>query len=157
MGKEHWNEQHFESFNWIGYITVFERLPKGRQTAVTMATHNMWHTGVKHQQYYRCFKPCCMCNCETEEWLHGMPCGLLDSAIQRAASLAKLRKSMDHGHLPADLWTTVEKSIHHYIITQSTVLSTRKLPKTAKPRLPFGVTFTISRNLMQQAYRTQYC
>jgi hypothetical protein len=49
---EHWNAQYFESIDWTNYSSAFKRLSKGRQTAVSKATHNIWHTGTRHQQYY---------------------------------------------------------------------------------------------------------
>jgi hypothetical protein len=67
MEKEHWNAQHFESIDWTNYSTAFKRLYKGWQTAVAKGTHNLWHTGTRHQQYYGSVKSCCMCNCETED------------------------------------------------------------------------------------------
>jgi hypothetical protein len=94
MEKEHWNAHHFESIDGTNYSTAFKRLSKGRQTAVAKATHNLWHTGTRHQQYYGGDKPCHMCNCETEEWCHVIMCGSLDSSLHRAASWEKLRKSM---------------------------------------------------------------
>jgi hypothetical protein len=68
MDKEHWNVQNFESIDWTSYSTMFKRLSKGRQTAVAKATHNLWHTGTRHKTYYGGDKPCCICNCETEDW-----------------------------------------------------------------------------------------
>jgi hypothetical protein len=65
--KEHWNAQYFESIDWTNDSMTFKRLSKGRQTMVSKVTHNLWHTGTRHQQYYGGAKPCCMCNCETED------------------------------------------------------------------------------------------
>jgi hypothetical protein len=50
--KEHWSAQHFESIDWTNYSSAFKILSKGRQTAVAKATHNLWHTGTRHQQYF---------------------------------------------------------------------------------------------------------
>jgi hypothetical protein len=63
--KELWSAQQFESIDWTNYLSAFKRLSKGRQTAVVKATHNLWHTGTRHQQYFGKAKACCMCNCET--------------------------------------------------------------------------------------------
>jgi hypothetical protein len=109
--KEHWNGQHFEIIHWTNYSTAFNRLSKGRQTAVAKATHNIWHIGTTPQKYYGGAKPCCMCNCKTEDWRHVIMCGPLDSSLRRAASWEKLRKPMQPWHLPADFWTTIEKGI----------------------------------------------
>jgi hypothetical protein len=90
--KEHWSAQHFESIDWTNYSSTFKRLSKGRQTAVAKATHNIWHTGTRHQQYFGDAKPCYMCNCETEDWRHVLICGSLDASLHRAASWVKLKK-----------------------------------------------------------------
>jgi hypothetical protein len=50
--KELWSAQQFESIDWTNYRSAFKRLSKGRQTAVVKATHNLWHTGTRHQQYF---------------------------------------------------------------------------------------------------------
>jgi hypothetical protein len=62
--KEHWSAQYFQSIDWTNYSSTFKILSKGRQTAVAKATHNLWHTGTRHQQYFGDAKHCCMCNCE---------------------------------------------------------------------------------------------
>jgi hypothetical protein len=49
--KEMWSAHQFESIDWTNYRSSFKRLSKGRQTAVVKATHNIWHTGTRHQQY----------------------------------------------------------------------------------------------------------
>jgi hypothetical protein len=82
--KEHWSAQNFESIDWTPYSSAFNRLSKGRQTAVAKATHNLWHTGTRPQQYFGDAKPCCMCNCETEDWRHVLTCGSLDASLHRA-------------------------------------------------------------------------
>jgi hypothetical protein len=56
--KEHWSAHHFESIDWKNYSSAFKRLSKGRQTAVAKATHNIWHTGNRHQQYFGDTKSC---------------------------------------------------------------------------------------------------
>jgi hypothetical protein len=112
--KEHWIAKHFESIDWKNYSSVFKILSKGRKTAVVKSTHNLWHTGTRHQQYFGDAKPCCMCNCEIEDWRHVLMCGSLDASLHRAASWGKLRKSMERWHLPPDFWTTIEKGINHY-------------------------------------------
>jgi hypothetical protein len=65
--KEHWSAQHFEIIEWTNYNTAFKILSKGWHTAEAKATHSLWHNGTGHQQYYLDAKPCCMCNCETED------------------------------------------------------------------------------------------
>jgi hypothetical protein len=152
MEKEHWNAHYFESIDWTNYSTAFKRLPKGRQTAVSKATHNIWHTGTRHQQYYGGAKPCCMCNCETEDWRHVITGGPLNSSLHRSESWGKLRKSMEWWHLPPDFWTTIENGINHYKEHphKCTAISTDN-----KSQKPFGVAFTTSRNLLQQAFRTK--
>jgi hypothetical protein len=50
--KELCSAQQFESIDWTNYRSAFKRLSKGRQTAVEKATHNLWHTGTRHQQYF---------------------------------------------------------------------------------------------------------
>jgi hypothetical protein len=50
MEKEHWNAQHFDSIFWTHYSSSFKRFSKGQQPAVSKATHNLWHTGTRHQQ-----------------------------------------------------------------------------------------------------------
>jgi hypothetical protein len=42
----------FESIDWTNYRSAFKRLSKGRQTAVVKSTHNLWHTGTRHKQYF---------------------------------------------------------------------------------------------------------
>jgi hypothetical protein len=143
---------HFESIDWTNYSSAFKRLLKGRETAVAKATHNLWHTGTRHQQYLGEAKPCCMCNCETEDWRHVITCGSIDASLDRAASWGKLRKSMERWHLPPDFWTTTEKGVNHYTERphKRTIQS-----KENEPQKPFGVTFNTPRNLLQQAFRTQ--
>jgi hypothetical protein len=150
--KELWSAQHFESIDSTNYSSVFKQLSKGRQTAVAKAAHNIWHTGTQHQQYFGEAKPCCMCNCETEEWRHVLTCGSIDTSLHRAASWGKLRKSMERWHLPQDFWTTIEKGINHYTERphKRTIQS-----KENEPQKPFGVTFYTPGNLLQQAFRTQ--
>jgi hypothetical protein len=152
MEKEHWNAQHFESIHCTNYSYAFKRLSKGRQTAVSKATHNLWHTGTRHQQYYAGAKPCCMCNCATEDWHHVITWGSFDASLHRVASWGKFRKSMERWHLPPYFWMTIDKGINYY--------KERPHKHTAnsidnEPQKPFGVTFTTSRNLLQQAFRTQ--
>jgi hypothetical protein len=59
---------------------------------------------------------------------------------------------MEWWHLPPDFWTTIEKGINYYTEHphKHTVNS-----KDNEPQKPFGATFTTSRNLLQQAFRTQ--
>jgi hypothetical protein len=149
--KEHWNSKHFESIDWKNYSSAFKIFSEGWQTAVAKATHNLWHTGTRHQQYFGDAKPCCMCNCATEDWCHVITCGSLDASLHRAASWGKLRNPMERWHLPPDFWTTIEKGINNYTDHphKHTVSS-----KDNEPQKPFGVTFTTSRNLLQQAFRT---
>jgi hypothetical protein len=51
MEKEHWNAQHFESIDWKKYSSAFRGFSKGEKTAVSKATQNLWHTGIRHQQF----------------------------------------------------------------------------------------------------------
>jgi hypothetical protein len=119
---------------------------------VAKATQNLWHTGTRHQQYFGYSKPCCMCNCETEDWRHVLICGSLDASLHMEASWVKLKKSMDRWHLPPDFWTTIEKSINHHTEQPNK----RKIhSKNNEPQKPFGVTFNNPSNLLQQAFRTQ--
>jgi hypothetical protein len=53
---------------WDAYGTPFRRLSNNRRIAVSKACHNLWHTGVKHQQYYHELQPCCMCHDQREDW-----------------------------------------------------------------------------------------
>jgi hypothetical protein len=94
---------------------------------VAKATHNLWHTGTRHQQYF-------------------------GDALHRAASWGKLRKSMERWHLPPYFWTKIEKDTNHY--TEHSHKRTAN-SKDNEPQKPFGVTFNASRNLLQQAFRTQ--
>jgi hypothetical protein len=50
--KELWSAQQFESIDWKNYRSAFKQLSKGQQTAVVKATHNLWHTGTRHQKYF---------------------------------------------------------------------------------------------------------
>jgi hypothetical protein len=50
--KELWIAQQFESIDYTNYRSAFKQLSKVRQTAVVKATHNLWHTGTRHQQYF---------------------------------------------------------------------------------------------------------
>jgi hypothetical protein len=50
--KELWSAQQFDSIDWTNYRSAFKRLSKGLQTAVVKSTHNLWHTGTRHQQYF---------------------------------------------------------------------------------------------------------
>jgi hypothetical protein len=84
--KELWSAQQFESIDWTNCRSAFKRLSKGQQTVVTKATHNLWHTGTRHQKYLGESKACCMCNCETEDWRHVIMCGSIDASIHRAVS-----------------------------------------------------------------------
>jgi hypothetical protein len=112
--KELWSAHHFESIDWKNYSSAFKRLPKGRKPAVAETTQKLWHTGTRHQQYFGEAKPCCMCNCETEDWRHVLMCGSIDTSLHNAASWGKLRKSMERWHLPQDFWTMIEKGVNHY-------------------------------------------
>jgi hypothetical protein len=56
--NEHWSAHNFESIYWTNYSSAFNRLSKGQQTAVAKATHNLWHTGTRHKQYFGYAKPC---------------------------------------------------------------------------------------------------
>jgi hypothetical protein len=150
--KELWSAQQFESIDWTNYSSVFKRLLNGRQTAVAKETHNLWHTGNRHQQYFREAKACCMCNCETEDWRHVLTCGSIDASLHRAVSWGKLIKSMERWHLPQDFWTTIEKGVNHY--TERPHNQTKK-SKENEPQKPFGVTLNTPRNLLQQGFRTQ--
>jgi hypothetical protein len=150
--KEHWSAQHFESIDWTNYSSAFKRLSKGRQTAVAKATHNLLYTGTRHQQFFGDTKPCCMCNCEIEDWRHVLMCGSLDASLHRAASWVKLRKLMERSHLPPDFCTTIEKGINHY--TEHSHKCTAN-SKDKEPQKLFGVTFNTSSNLLQQALKTQ--
>jgi hypothetical protein len=150
--KELWSAQQFESIHWTNYRSAFKRLSKGRQTAVVKATHNIWHTGTRHQKYFGEAKACCMCNCDKEEWCHVLACGSIDASIHRAVSWGKLRKSMDLWHLPQDFWMTIEKGVNHYT-EQPYKIKTQW--KENERQTPFGVTFNTPRNLLQQAFRTQ--
>jgi hypothetical protein len=150
--KELWSAQQFESIDWTNYRSAFKRLSKGRQIAVVKATHNLWHTGTRHQQYFGEAKSCCMCSCETEDWRHVLTCGSIDASIHRAISWGKLRKPMDRWHLPQDFWTTIEKGGNHYT-EQPHKRATQS--KENEPQKPFGVTFNTHMNLLQQAFRTQ--
>jgi hypothetical protein len=93
---------------------MFKRLSKGQQTAVAKYTHNIWHTGTRHSQYYGGAKPCCVCNCDAEYWCHVITFGSLDSALHWEASWEKLRKSMERWHLHLDFWKKIEKGINNY-------------------------------------------
>jgi hypothetical protein len=90
--KELWSAQQFESIDWKNYHSAFKRLSKGWQTAVAKATHNLWHTGTRHQQYFGEATACCMCNCETEDWRRVLTCGSIDASLHRAVAWGKLRK-----------------------------------------------------------------
>jgi hypothetical protein len=50
--KELWSAQQLESTDWKSYRSAFKRLSKGWQPAVVKSTHNLWHTGTPHQQYF---------------------------------------------------------------------------------------------------------
>jgi hypothetical protein len=112
--KELWSAQNFESIDWKNYLSAFKRLSKVRKTAVAKATHNLWHTVTRHQQYFGEAKACLMCNCETEEWRHALICGSIDASLLRAASWGKLIKLMEQWHLPQDFCTRIEKGVNHY-------------------------------------------
>jgi hypothetical protein len=150
--KELWSAQKFESIDWKNYCSAFKRLSTGRQAAVAQATHNIWHTGTRHQQYFGEAKACCMCNCETEDWRHVLTCGSIGASIRKAVSWGKLQKSMDRWHLPQDFCTTIEKGVNHYK-EQSYKRTTQS--NENEPQKPFGVTFNTPRNLIRQAFRTQ--
>jgi hypothetical protein len=149
--KELWSAQHFESIYWTNCSSVFKRLPKGGKQR-QRRQHNIWYTWTSHQQYFGEAKPCCMCNCETEDWRHVLMCGSIDASLHRAASWGKLRKSMERWHLPHEFWTTMEKGVNQYTEHphKSTIHS-----KENEPQKPFGVTFNTPRNLLQQECRTQ--
>jgi hypothetical protein len=138
--------------NWTKYSSDFKRFSKGRQTAVVKATHSLWYTRTRHQQYFGDVKPCCMCNCEKEDLRHVLRCGSIDASLHRAISWGKLRKSMERWHQPPDFWTTIEKGIKHYTEEphKCTIHS-----KDNEPQKLFGVTFNTPRNLLQQAFSTQ--
>jgi hypothetical protein len=150
--KEHWSAHHFEIIDWKNYSSAFKILSKGRQTAVAKATHNLWHTGTRHQQYYGDAKLCCMCNCETEYWRRVLMCGSKDTSLHRAASWVKLKNSMEWWHISPDFWTMIDKGTNHYTEQphKCTIHS-----KDNEPQKPFGVTFNTPRKLIQQTFRKQ--
>jgi hypothetical protein len=149
--KELWSAQHFESIGWKNYSSAFKRMSKGRQTVVAKATHNLWHTGTRQQQYFEDMKPYCMCDCETEDWRNVLTCGSKDASLHRAESWGKLRNSMEPCHLQ-DFWTTIEKGINQYTEHPHK----RKIhSKDDKPQKPFGATFNTPSSLLQQEFRTQ--
>jgi hypothetical protein len=143
--NEHWSAHHFESIDWTNYSSAFKSLSKGQQTAVAKATQNLWHTGTRQQQYFGDAKPCCMCNCEAEDWRHVLTCVSIDASLHRAASWENIRKSMERWHLPPYFWTMIEKGINHY--TEQTHKGTIH-SKDNEPQ------FNTPRNLLQQAFRT---
>jgi hypothetical protein len=98
--KEQWSAQHFESIEWTNYSSAFNILSKGWKTAVAKATHNLWHTGTRHQQYFGDAKPCCMCNCETEDWRHVLTCGSIDASFHRAESWVNSKSRWSGGIYP---------------------------------------------------------
>jgi hypothetical protein len=59
---------------------------------------------------------------------------------------------MEQWHMPQDFWTTIEKGINHY--KEHPHKCTTNLTNN-EPQKPFRVTFTTSRNLVQQVFRTQ--
>jgi hypothetical protein len=150
--KELWSAQHFESIDWTNYSSAFKRLLKGQQTAVAKAIHNLWHTGTRHQHHFGEAKPCCMCNCETEEWRHVLTCRSIDASLHRSASWGELRKSIERWHLRQDFSTMIEKGVNHYTERPR---KERIQSKENEPQKPFGFTFNTTRNLLQKAFRTQ--
>jgi hypothetical protein len=115
-------------------------------------THNIWHTGTIYQQYFGDDKPWYMCNCEKEDWRHVLAYGSLDASLHRAASLGKIRKSMERWHLPPYFWIRKEKGINHY--TYQPHKHTVDW-KDNEPQKPFAATFKTPRSLLQQEFRTQ--
>jgi hypothetical protein len=93
-----------------------------------------------------------MCNFTAEDWRHLITWGSLDASLHRAASFVKLRKSMERWRPPLDFWTTIDKGFNYYTYHPHKRTANSK---DNEPQKPFGATFTTSRNLLQQAFRTQ--
>jgi hypothetical protein len=55
--KEEWTPFTLELVAWDAYGTAFRLLSNNQRVAVSKACHNLWHTGVKHQQYYHEIRP----------------------------------------------------------------------------------------------------
>jgi hypothetical protein len=64
MLKEEWHEHMFHKLYGPAFKTVFKRLSKNRQTALSKSCHNFWHTGERNGQIHRGKKSCCFCNKE---------------------------------------------------------------------------------------------
>jgi hypothetical protein len=83
MAKEKWTRKVLDSINWKSYGTAFKRLPRSRQTTVTKACHNLWHTGGRYKQYYGGQKHCCRYGDAHEDWRHVITCNSLDASLHR--------------------------------------------------------------------------
>jgi hypothetical protein len=109
--KESWTQHTIDTVNWGACGTAFKRLSKNWQINVYKAFFNYWHRGARHTTFYQEERPWYFCNNEQEDWKHILSCGLLDANLNRGASWAKLKKSMEVWHLPNDFWTAMEKGV----------------------------------------------
>jgi hypothetical protein len=112
---EIWTDRQFEGIDWTSYGTAFKRMGRSRQTAITKACHNLWHTRTKHNQYYGETRGCCMCGNAQEDWRHVILCRVLDLDLNRADSWEQVKKAMTIWKLPSELGTAMQKGIQFYI------------------------------------------
>jgi hypothetical protein len=124
-------------------------MANNRRVAVSNACHNLWHTGVKHQQYYHEIRPFCMCRDQTEDWQQVLTCPLIDAALHRADSRVQLQKTLKCWKIPNDFWMAVEKGMQSYAT----------VPKKAKdrtiPTTPVSLTWNREINALKAAYHAQ--
>jgi hypothetical protein len=113
------------------------------------ATHNIWYTGTRHQQYFGDVKPCCMCNCDIEDWYHVIMCGSIDASLHRAASWDEIKKvdgavastpilleDDREGHQPLHITTTQR---HNTFERQLTTKTARSYIQYLKEPAPTGI------------------
>jgi hypothetical protein len=113
LERELWTVVQFDGIDWRSYGNAHLCMGRKRQTAISKACHNLWHTGTKHCQYYGETRPCCMCG-RQENWHHITCCHLLDAVLHQADSWEKMKKAMKIWKLPPCFWTAIQKGIQFY-------------------------------------------
>jgi hypothetical protein len=87
-----WTDRQFEGIDWTRYGTAFKRMGRSRQTAITKACRNLWHTSTKHNQFYGETRGCCMCGNAQEDSRHIISYRALNADLNRADSWEQVKK-----------------------------------------------------------------
>jgi hypothetical protein len=114
--RESWTQQTFDTVNWIACETV-QHSSGFRETAKSMHPTHTSITGIQGQDIQSSMKNHAHVVSATMTRKIGntyiLTCESMDANLNRAASWAKLEKSMEAWHLPQGFWIALEKGIAH--------------------------------------------